>query len=241
MRAGTNGAESHLADGRAGEGNPPVSIPRAPATFLQASWSLFTSRRLVVKWAAMSSGRPFFCSAIMAMAASSHNPSAKRWKQWPALHGTHIGYHVKGGRKRFWKGCKPSFVCALASGENHLSQQPVPGTRSAFADAGAGRSRVPYLALHPMGFSVPPRLRLERWALTPPFHPCLFESSNRSLRGRIGGLFSVALSVGTPRGAASRVYFDRDRPSYAASRPAVIGLSSPGSRRKRFSTLPKPG
>src|SRR2546428_12517572 len=23
-----------------------------------------------------------------------------------------------------------------------------------------------------MGFSVPPRLRLERWALTPPFHPC---------------------------------------------------------------------
>ena len=24
-----------------------------------------------------------------------------------------------------------------------------------------------------MGFSVPPRLRLERWALTPPFHPCL--------------------------------------------------------------------
>ena len=38
---------------------------------------------------------------------------------------------------------------------------------------GAGRSAVPYLALHPMGFSVPPRLRLERWALTPPFHPYL--------------------------------------------------------------------
>src|SRR5262249_45763416 len=34
-----------------------------------------------------------------------------------------------------------------------------------------GRFRVPYLALHPTGFSVPPRLRLERWALTPPFHP----------------------------------------------------------------------
>jgi len=39
------------------------------------------------------------------------------------------------------------------------------------AETGAGRSEVPYLALHPMGFSVPPRLRLERWALTPPFHP----------------------------------------------------------------------
>ena len=32
--------------------------------------------------------------------------------------------------KWFWKGCKPIFVFALASGENHLSQQPVPGTWS---------------------------------------------------------------------------------------------------------------
>jgi len=32
--------------------------------------------------------------------------------------------------KWFWKGCKPNFVFTLASGENHLSQQPVPGTRS---------------------------------------------------------------------------------------------------------------
>jgi hypothetical protein len=69
-------------------------------------------------------------------------------------------------------------------GENHLSQQPVPGTHPALSKAaavqrsttleragnGAGRSEVPYLALHPMGFSVPPRLRSERWALTPPFH-----------------------------------------------------------------------
>jgi hypothetical protein len=27
------------------------------------------------------------------------------------------------------------------------------------------------LALHPMGFSVPRRLRFARWSLTPPFHP----------------------------------------------------------------------
>ena len=52
-----------------------------------------------------------------------------------------------------------------------MSQQPVPGTRFALAKHGAGRSQVPYLALHPMGFSVPPSLRRERWALTPPFHP----------------------------------------------------------------------
>jgi hypothetical protein len=48
------------------------------------------------------------------------------------------------------------------------SQYPKPVPR---AERGAGSSSVSYLALHPMGFSVPPRLLLERWALTPPFHP----------------------------------------------------------------------
>ena len=34
-----------------------------------------------------------------------------------------------------------------------------------------GPPRAPYLVLLPMGFTVPPRLLLGRWALTPPFHP----------------------------------------------------------------------
>ena len=34
-------------------------------------------------------------------------------------------------KRGFWKGCKPNSVCALAGGENHLSEQPVPGTRPA--------------------------------------------------------------------------------------------------------------
>ena len=38
---------------------------------------------------------------------------------------------------------------------------------------------------------------------------------------------------------SARVYLRPDR-SYAASRPAVFGLSSPGLRRERFSALPKP-
>src|ERR1019366_1130223 len=115
-------------------------------------------------------------------------------------------------------------------------------TRNLFlrAERGAGDSGVPYLALHPMGFSVPPRLRLERWALTPPFHPYL-----RLFRSA-GGLFSVALSVGTPRGIASRVYpvtglLASAPAGYAASRPSVFGLSSSPEllRGKRFSALPK--
>ena len=64
---------------------------------------------------------------------------------------------------------RPAEAC---QGENHLSQQPVPGTHSAEAETDAGRVVVPYLALLPMGFSVPRRLLAERWALTPPFHPC---------------------------------------------------------------------
>ena len=83
-----------------------------------------------------------------------------------------------------------------------------------------------------MGFSVPPRLRSERWALTPPFHPY------PALSPGPGGIFSVALSVGEPRGHASRVY-PRPNRGYAASRPAVFGLSSlPGNQEERFSARP---
>ena len=39
-------------------------------------------------------------------------------------------------------------------------------------------------------------------------------------------MFSVALSVGTPRGVAARVYPGPTSPGYAASRPLVFGLSS---------------
>ena len=70
----------------------------------------------------------------------------------------------------FWKGCKPNSVCTLASGENHLSKRPIPETCLAFTKRGAGNSSVSYLALHPMGFSVPCRLRFTRCALTAPFH-----------------------------------------------------------------------
>jgi len=133
----------------------------------------------------------------------------------------------------FWKGCKPNSVCTLASGENHLSQRPIPETRFTFAKHGAGRSGVSYLALHPMGFSVPRRLRFARCALTAPFHPyprrCRCERS---------------IFCGTIRRTAfqpsSRVYPSQKSLGYAASRSMVFGLSSPSLRRKRFSAFPKP-
>ena len=81
------------------------------------------------------------------------------------------------GRSRgFWKGCKPNSVCRgranTRSGENHLSERPVPGIRAAVAALARAAPSIPYLALLPMGFSVPRRFPGGRWALTPPFHPC---------------------------------------------------------------------
>ena len=99
---------------------------------------------------------------------------------------------------RFWKGCKPNSVCPalleiaepaesssfprlktsdvrqLKAGLGRESFVSAADTRnpSHFRETGAGRSRIPYLALHPMGFSVPRRLRSARCALTTPFHPC---------------------------------------------------------------------
>ena len=76
---------------------------------------------------------------------------------------------------------------------------------SAFAERGAGRSGIPYLALHPMGFSVPRRLRFARCALTAPFHPC------RHTCESTGGL----IFCGTVRRKAfqlsARVYPNRNR------------------------------
>jgi len=114
----------------------------------------------------------------------------------------------------------------FSKGENHLSQQPIPGTHPACARLGAGRSEVPYLALHPMGFSVPRRLLDERWALTPPFHPYL-----RFLRNA-GGMFSVALSVGTTRAVTSRVYPSLNEPRLRGIAPYGVRtfLPSPLSR-----------
>jgi len=62
-----------------------------------------------------------------------------------------------------------------------------------------GCGRPPYLLLHRVGFSVPVRLPGPRCALAAPFHPC-----HARLSAPFGGLFSVALSCGSPRPAVSR-------------------------------------
>src|SRR5712664_220845 len=84
-----------------------------------------------------------------------------------------------------------------------------------------------------MGFSLPPRSLAKRWALTPPFHPCRRHTASS------GGMFSVALSVEKPFDFPPASISIGTDLSYAASRPAEFGLSSPGLRPERFSALPE--
>jgi hypothetical protein len=107
-------------------------------------------------------------------------------------------------------------LSAPCGGENHLSKRPIPETRSAFAKLGAGRSGVSYLALHPMGFSVPRRLRFARCALTAPFHPYL-----RLLRNAGGLIFC---------GTLRRKVFQLSARVYLQSKLKLRGITPGGVR-----------
>ena len=76
-----------------------------------------------------------------------------------------------------------------------------PGRRRGNTAAGCPACR-PYLVLLPVGFAVPLPLPVARWALPPPFHPCRLAC--RLEAGQRGGLFSVALSLGSPPPAVNR-------------------------------------
>ena len=84
-----------------------------------------------------------------------------------------------------------------------------------------GPPLLPYLVLHRAGFAVPFPSPGRRWALTPPFHPY------RRAEARLGGLFSVALSVGSlPLGITQRPAlrcpdFPRNPSMRRAPRPPV--------------------
>ena len=117
--------------------------------------------------------------------------------------------------------CKPGSVLAFRRWMAIPLGRPLPsasrdrpGRRRGNTAAGCPACR-PYLVLLPVGFAVPLPLPVARWALTPPFHPCL--PSNAKKTNPSGGLFSVALSLGSPPPAVSR------------HRVSVEpGLSSPG-------------
>ena len=76
---------------------------------------------------------------------------------------------------------------------------------------------LPYSTLLRVGFTVPPLLPVTRCALTAPFHPYL------RLRG--GGVFSVALSVGSPLPRVTRhtALWSSDFPRSCSAEPRLPG------------------
>ena len=119
------------------------------------------------------------------------------------------------------------------------SQYPEPVPR---VGTETGSFRVLYLALHPMGFSVPPRLRLERWALTPPFHPYRRSRVKDPESTAVYSLWhspSGRLSVSPP----ACIWPTRLAPVQPVTRHRALWCSDfPPPRydsRKRFSALPK--
>lgn len=125
-----------------------------------------------------------------------------------------------------------------SAGENHLSQQPYPEPVPLSRTLERAAPGFPIWPCTRWGFPCPADYSTSGGLL---HHLFTF---SRSVAGT-GSLFSVALSVGTTRAVTARVYpkvrfLASAARGYAASRPVVFGLSSPGLRRERFSTLPKP-
>ena len=146
----------------------------------------------------------------------------------------------------FWKGCKPNFVCTSRWRESFVSAT---NTRNPSAFAALERAAP--------GFPI--------WPCTRRGFPCRVACASRGARlphlftitDCSGGLrppladahraplqFRLYVFCGTVRRntsrSSARVYPSRTDLGYAASRPMEFGLSSPGSHRERFSTLPKP-
>ena len=96
---------------------------------------------------------------------------------------------------------KPGSVVGNHSSGMHVTVHLKQPTRKHALAARCGLRRLlPYLALLQAGFAVPSPLPSTRCALTAPFQPC------RHACARLGGLLSVALSVGSrPPGVTWRL------------------------------------
>ena len=137
---------------------------------------------------------------------------AQGWRGGCARNQDHTG-----GRKRRQTACKPGSVRAARlpgtardghSSGTRLAARLARPTRTAGREtpggtpARAGPAGRPYSVLLPVGFTLPPPLPGARCALAAPFHPCPWRPAVKPCGA--GGLFSVALSLGSPPPAVSR-------------------------------------
>src|SRR5271170_8414657 len=134
-------------------------------------------------------------------------------------------------RNWFWKGCKPNSVCALRRRESFVLATD---TRNLFRfhETRSGQLLGFLFGLAPDGVFRAASLALRAVRSYRTFSPLPSQTDN-------GGLIFCGTFRRKVFQLSARVYLRPNR-SYAASRPMVFGLSSSGSRRKRFPALPKP-
>src|SRR5438270_10876967 len=92
-----------------------------------------------------------------------------------------------------------------------------------------------YLVLLPVGFSLPPPLPAARCALTAPFHPCRPPAPRTGPIG-LGGMFSVALSLGSPPPGVTR-HRASVEPGLSSLRPAAKASGKRPSDRLAWDNL----
>ena len=101
-------------------------------------------------------------------------------------------FFLSGWGEKWEPAGKPgSVVGNHSSGMRVATHLERPTRKHALAARCGLRRMLPYLALLPAGFALPSPLPSTRCALTAPFQPC------RRACARLGGVFSVALSVGS--------------------------------------------
>lgn len=115
----------------------------------------------------------------------------------------HGGTHItpRGFRSRA-EGGKPGSVSGTSPPRPSLWDAGYPTPLAAYPELERdGQPLAPVWPCSQWGLSCRGRLRRARWALTPPFHPCL---CGRPKPSAIGGLFSVTLSVASRRPGVTR-------------------------------------
>jgi hypothetical protein len=162
------------------------------------------------------------------------------------------------GRERRQTACKPGSVrrplpgswTAIPLGRGSLrASRDQPGRRGGNAPAAAlfkGLAGRPYSVLLPVGFALPPPLPGARCALAAPFHPC---PRPMVAHGAAGGLFSVALSLGSPPPAVDRhrvpvepgLSSNPARTGSAAVQPSGAGRDARGRPGRQAGPEPRSG
>ena len=153
---------------------------------------------------------------------------------------------IPGRCKSCQTACKPGSVRPLRGRDGHSSGARLTA-RLARPTRAAGREcpRVgctgrparlagrPYSVLLPVGFTLPPSLPRPRCALAAPFRPC-----RRGASPCAGGLFSVALSLGSPPPAVSRHRIPVE-PGLSSKAEASAAVRPSGARGHAVRGLPR--